>query len=311
MTLRHAIGRLANQGILERRQRVGTFVRAGRSFANIGVLFFHVRRISTSNLPSLTLHTIAKAADEKRRRVHAMLMTSPLPSATQVYEELRSLNVGAVALQGFLDEDRDFIVNLASHLPCVLFNKGLTGVSLPCATSDGFAAARLAADYLAERRRKRVVCGRFVTGHRLHQEFLMTMEAELLRRGMECDRHLWFHASGHEQTPTESQTWIDRVLAHPNRVDAMVLNNRESVMYALERMYALGERPGKERDIVALYGGTGAFSENAAYATVAYDDHAAVDAATDMLIKILNGQLDPASAPLVRIQPALIPPVAQ
>lgn len=310
MTLRHALGRLADQGILERRQRVGTFVREGKVFPNIGILFFHVRSISATNLPSLTLQMLAKSAEVKKRRVHAMLMTSPLPSATQVYEELRSLNVGAVALQGFLEEERSFISNLASHIPCVLFNKGLTGLNLPCATPDGFAAGRIVVDYAASRQRKLVACGRFVTGHRVHQEFLMTVEAELLRRGLNCNKNIWLEASGHDSTLVEATKWVDTLIAPGSKVDTLVLASKDLVTHAIERMKAIGETPGKERDIITFFGGTMAPTEHAEYATLAYNDLAAVEASTKILMDILDGHSSPEARTTVRIPPKLILPSA-
>jgi DNA-binding LacI/PurR family transcriptional regulator len=310
MTLRQAIGRLSDQGILDRRQRVGTFVRSGRIFANIGVLFFHVRRISSSHLPSLTLQEIDQAASEKRRRVHAMLMTPPLPSATQVYEELRALNVGAVALQGFLDEDREFIGTLALHLPCVLFNKGITGLNLPCATPDGFSAGRQVVDYLVGRGRRRVACGRFVMGHRLHQEFLMTVEAELLRRELECDTSLWLQGVGHVQSEAETQAWIDRVLDPALKVDAVILGNTDMAQYAVSCLRNQGREPGRECDLVTLHGGSSPLAGPIPYARIAYHDPAAVEAGTRLLMDILEGRLAPDATPLVRIATELLPPTA-
>jgi DNA-binding LacI/PurR family transcriptional regulator len=194
------------------------------------------------------------------------------------------------------------------HMPCVLFNKSITGLNLPCAMPDGYAVGRMIVEHLTARGRKRVACGRFVVGHRLHQEILMTMEAELLHRGVASEPCLWLQATAHEHADDEAREWVDRMLEQGTSVDALVVGTTETAQYAVDRMRARGELPGREREIVALYGGSDPLPGPLAYTRIFYHDPDAVEAAANILLRILEEQRSPDEFPLVRIAPELLLP---
>jgi len=312
MTLRHAIDRLVEQGLLERRHRVGTFVRRSPVYPNIAMLFFHVNRLGGNTLPGISLNILGEAAEKKQRRVRAMLMTSPLQSPTQVYKELRAMEVGAVGLQGFLDEDADFIRGLSGHIPCVLFNKRLNGLSLPSAMPDAFAMGRLMCDYFAQRGRRRVAMGRFLTSHQIHQELTYTVQSECARRGLHCDRRHWLEATKYDGAEDEQiKNWIDQILSAPQHVDALILSTTTAADYATERMAERGEQVGRERDVIPLHTllhGQNASTLRAPYPIMASSNIAAAEAATQMLMDIVEGKSKSDQVPEVRVPPELVMP---
>lgn len=84
-TVQQAADRLVDRGILERRARIGTFVRrgkAGRRPGNVALRIFHVQHIAPGSLPWNVIEVIRAHLDPSRRHVRAMLLFDPLPATT-------------------------------------------------------------------------------------------------------------------------------------------------------------------------------------------------------------------------------------
>lgn len=305
LTLGNAMRRLCERGVLDRRPRIGTFVRTSTLAPNIAVLVLNDDRIETG-LSRETLDRLQAEALPRGHQVRAMLLTRPYPPLPQLHEELRAMRVGAVGLLDFLNTDRDYIAGLSQVMPCVLFNKGLSGLNLSCATPDMFAGARMIADFLVRRGRKSVVAGVVNIHHQRHVELSIALEAECLSRGLTVDRSLWYEGTSFEVQ--QGADWLDRLRGLGRLPDALVVCGALRMDRLTDWLAAGGLRLGRELDVVALRLASAARRDPVAWPVLAYDDGEATLTATRMLCDIVEGAQRPGDAKAVRIAPELILP---
>lgn len=305
LTLGNAMRRLCERGILDRRPRVGTFVRTSSQAPNIAILVLNSDRLE-AGLSRDTHDLIEAEAATRGHQVRAMLMPRSYPPLPQLCEELRAMRVGAVGLLDFLNTDRDYIAALSKLVPCVLFNKGLAGVNLPCATPDMFAASRLIIDHFLRRGRKSVAAGVFHIHHQRHVELSVSLEAECLARGLRVDKALWHEGESFDLR--QGAEWIERLCASGRLPDALVTCGglrMENLIATLDK-YRL--ELGRDIEVVALRLASAARRNPVDWPVIAYDDTQATTVATSMLCDIAEGKLTPADMKLVRIAPELILP---
>lgn len=303
-TVQTALRRLCGQGILDRRHRVGTFVREANHAPNIGLLIFNETRIETGVSGGM-LGDMQNEATARGHSVRPLLLARPYPPLDQLREELQAMRVGAVGMINFLDMDRDFIAAISELLPCVLLNKGISGLTLPYTGLDTFAAARLIVDYFVGRGRKRIAAGVFNMRHQRFAELNVALESECMRQGIRVDKQLW--AEGVTYDRDQEQRWLDRVHTAGIRPDAFVLCGslqREVFPAWLTRT---GAQLGRELDAVVFRMAPSALQSPVTEPTLAVDDHAACLAAIRMLMDIVEGK-PIASDGIVRIEPQLLLP---
>lgn len=303
-TLQAALRRLCNQGLLERRPRVGTFVRDGRHAPNIAVLVFNESRIESS-LSGALLDDMQAEATARGHSIRPMLLARPYPSLPQLRDELHAMRVGAVGMISFLDTDRDFIAGLSELMPCVLFNKGVAGLSLPFTGLDTFAAARLIVDYVVRRGRKRIAAGVFHMRHQRFTELNVALEAECLRQGLTVDRRLW--AEGMSYHLEEGLQWLERLEEAECPPDALVACGNMPPEAIPEWAQRMGIQLGRDADYIPLRMAQSAREARSPWATLSVDDFAACLTGSRMLMDIIEGK--PLSGDgIVRIAPELILP---
>lgn len=320
MTLRQGVNRLVDQGVLERRGRVGTFVRKAGATGNIGLLMFHVRRMDSSTaLPACVLdilHTcimdaLREASGGRSSQVRAMLMFEPYPSAAQLCSELRAMGVGAVGLLGFLEDERDFIRQLSEMIPCVMFVKGLPGVAVPTTKIDMTLAANGMVDCFAARGRRRLAAGAFTVHHPMHAELTYAIEAAAARHGMAIDRRLWLEPSDRLNSLEEATNeWIDSLLDAPSRPDALVLSTMTASEYLRARLAERGERIGEDMDVIALHSGERPDTARMEYPIMFLNNTDSYRAGAELLLKAVDGKPGAGGAPVLSFPPELILPQA-
>lgn len=307
MTLRQAMTRLLDQGVLERRQRVGTYVRECSGAPNAAILFFYMRRIHSGTLPERALELIGRALGNGRQ-LRPILLVEPLPSPAQIVSELRTMRVGAVGLMNFLNRDRDFVRTLSQMIPCVLFNKGLSGVNLPASAPDSAAIARLAVNWLADRGRTRIGMGHFCSEHQAHQDLCFAVQNEIAARGLAVDRRFCHETDSFGPNENTSFEWLDAILDADPRPDGLIANTTAVADHVVRRLAAQGRRLGEDLDVVALHSGANAHEMGRSFPIIGYNDEGAVTAAAQMLMDIFDGRMTTGSAPLVRVPAELVLP---
>jgi DNA-binding LacI/PurR family transcriptional regulator len=305
LTLGHAMRRLCERGILDRRPRVGTFVRASSVAPNIAVLVFNDDRIETG-ISCEALERLNAEALPRGHQVRATLLTRPYPPLAQLREELRAMRVGALGLLDFLNTDRDYIAALSKLMPCVLFNKGLSGLNLSCATPDMFAGARMIADFLARRGRKSVAAGLFNVHHQRHVELSIALEAECRSRGIAVDRGTW--SEGYSFAPERGAEWLARLGSLRPGPDALVVVSGARTEELRTWFETRRARLGRELDVVALRPVGAARRDPVPWPVLAYDDGEAMLTATRMLCDVIEGAQSPSETKVARIAPELILP---
>ena len=308
-TVQQALRRLVEQGILERRARVGTFVRRSPGRANVALLLFHVPRITPRSISDIAIDALRTELRPSGAQVRVMLMYEPYPSPAQLIAELRAMNVGAVGFLGFYNRERPLIQAIAEVFPAVLMLKELPGIALPCAMPDPREAARLAVDYLAERGRRHIGVSCLNTENDLYMAFSHAVEAELLQRGMPVNKRFWVETSG---TPD-----VERIMARTAailtgapRPDALICA-RDVAERTQQFLHARGEQIGREIDLVAWYSGSKAEELNDPWPLLAWNHAGAAKQCARMVRDIVEGD-GVEGAPVVRSQPTLVlPPAAQ
>ena len=305
LTLGNAMRRLCERGILDRRPRIGTFVRASTLAPNIAVLVLNDDRIE-SGLSRERLDGLQAEALPRGHQVRAMLLTRPYPPLAQLHEELSAMRVGAVGVLDFLNTDRDYVAGLARIMPCVLFNKGLSGLNLSCATPDMFAGARMIADFFARRGRKCVAAGVVNIHHQRHVELSIALEAECRSRGLAVDRSLWREGASFD--PRLGAEWLDRLRGQGRLPDALVVCGGLHMERLNDWLAEGGLRLGRELDVVALRLASAARRDPVAWPILAYDDDEATLCATRMLCDMVEGAQPPAEVRVLRITPEMIVP---
>lgn len=305
LTLGNAMRRLVDRGVLDRRPRVGTFVRASTQAPNVALLVFNEDRIE-AGLQRDLLDQLQTEGGARGHHVRAMLMPRPYPPLSQLCEELRAMRVGAVGLLDFLNTDRGYVEALSRVAPCVLFNKGLAGLNLSCATPDMFVGARRIADYFTRRGRRSVAAGVFHIQHQRHIELAIALEAECLARGLTVDKRFWRERATFDRC--EGAAWLAEISAAADRPDAVVICGGVVADDVRSWFQAHREICGPEMDLVSLRLASAARRHAADWAVLAYDDNEATMAAGRMLFDIVEGKQSPDDAKVVRIAPELILP---
>ena len=307
LTVRQATARLVERGILERRERIGTFVRAEPSAGNVALLIFNVPHIEPGSLPARELETLRAAAAREGRHVRVMVLLHPLPAPERLVAELRHMDVGAVGLLDFLTEDRPFVETIARELPCVLFNKTLPGVSLPCAKADHFKAAELMVDYFVRRGRGRVGMAFPATNHPGHIEFASALEGELRRHDMAVNNAWWFFGKERTDIPALHR-WLSRTVAAELRPDALILANSRDAAHLQRELEARGERFGEEMDAIVTYSDVRPDDYGAPWPLMALNHGEASEMASRMLLDLVRGNGARRGAPVVCSTPELLLP---
>ena len=196
MTVRRAMDGLVEEGLLERRAGAGTFVRSGRRGRNLGLLSFRAGGIDAGTLAWSELQSLHDAARSGGREVRAMSLLRPFPPAGRIVEDLRRMDVGAVGVYGFRNRDRGVIARIASAMPCLLLNKELPGLALPCAKPDLLSAADQAVEHLLARGCRHIGAAVVDVEHSQQQELLQAVATALARRGLPINKRYWFEGVG-------------------------------------------------------------------------------------------------------------------
>ncbi len=315
LTLRQATSRLVERGILKRRARVGTFVRAEPSApgVDLALLVFNLPKGRPLEAAWSGFEELRGAAAREGRELHAMVMLNPLPSPTKLVDHLRQLGVGAVGMIGFLNSDQDFVEAIAEQLPCVLYNKELTGVPLPCVKPDYAEAAREMVDYLARRGRKRVGMTRIDPGHSGFNELAYALEVELHRRGMVVDPRLWF-VGRDVLNEAPVHRWLGEIVEKDYRPDAIIVNGGRSARYIEEALASRGERLGREMDVIGLFDWSPDPMPDEAreypWACMTWDLSEIARIASRMLLRIHRPGGEESEARVVLVKPKMILPKA-
>jgi len=307
LTLRQAMTRLVSSGVLERRERVGTFVRASAAAPHLGLLVLNVRPKDTAFLPAMDFDILCRAAAPEKREVRVQVLLPPFPSPTRLAREFRAMGVGAVGLLGFYNSDREFVQALSEQIPCVLFNKELPGVALPCAKPDHAEAARLMAEYFAARGRRRVGMAIPSTEHAGYNEIWSCLEGELRRRGMTVDRACWFCGSDPVDYGPIIE-WVTHLVSSTTRPDGLVVTQRHVAQHISTILAARGERLGQAMDIISTYSGAEAGRLGDPWPILALNYSAAAEAGAEMLLEIVRNSGRVSGAPVRCATPALVLP---
>ncbi len=308
MTARHAVSRLVEQGHLERRRGVGTFVRRQTPGRNLALLVLNVSRIEVGHLPARELEIIQQAAQGVGRSVQAMLLLRPLPAPDEVMANLNALDVGAVGVVGFVNSDREFIQGLSVRIPCVLFNKTIPGVALPYCAPDMGVAARQMAEYFASRGRRRIGLVTLSPEHSLQAELAVALESEMHRLGLPIDKRLWFHEPDYADDHTAMRRWIEGMLARPDRADALIVPLREAAQAAQNAIERQGGRLGVMADLVTLFSGVDARRQADPWPLMALNYADAAVPAARHLVGLLAEDADTQAAPVWKSSPQLVMP---
>ncbi len=312
LTVRQATARLVERGTLERRERIGTFVRVAPHAPDVALLVFFSRPQGRSLEGAWSgFEDLRGAVAREGRELRTMVMLKPLPSPVKLAGELRHLGVGAVGVIGFLNDDRDFVATIAEQFPCVLFNKALTGLPLPCVKPDYPEAAREMVDYLARRGRKRVSITRTHPGHAGLNELAFALEAELHRRGMAVDPRLWFVGDDIlDEAPVRQ--WVDQIVDKDYRPDAIIVDGDVSARHIEATLASRGERLGREMDVIGLFSWSPDAMPDAAraypWACMTWDLPEMARIASQMLLTIHRREGELSEASVVLVKPRMILP---
>ena len=308
MTARHAVTRLVDQGHLERRRGVGTFVRTRTHACDIALLIMNLSRVDAGTLPARELEMVRAMAEAEGTAMQVMVLLRPLPPPEKLLSDLRAMGVGAVGWIGFINSDRSFIETVATRLPGVLFNKGIPGVALPYSAPDMGSAARQMIEYFVSRGRKRVGLATLSAEHSLQSELMFAVESELQRRGLAIDKSLWYQEADYAEGHAPMNRWIESTLARPDRPDALVVPTRDVLIVAERNAARLGVRMGVELDGIALYSGTRANARSDRWPLMALNYTDVAPQAARHLLDLASGRASAGSAPVWKSAPELILP---
>ena len=308
MTLRQGILRLVDEGVLERRQRVGTFVSRTPRHRNIALLVFHVPRIEPGMLPDAALDALRGAALAQNRQVRALLMFDPYPPPAEFLAELRAMNVGAAGLLGFYNSDYAFISGLAHVLPCVLFNKSLPGLALPTAMPDVGMAARLMIDYFSGRNRRRIAVGTIITGNQMNAGLSFAIQSELRRHGLPVDKRFWREIPAPDLGREMEFAWVDRMVEMKDGPDALIVNGTDVADHAERRLAESGKEIGRDMDVIPWHGIPNAAELRRNFPILELGNFEAARAATGLLLQAMEADADREAAPVIMTEPRLVMP---
>jgi DNA-binding LacI/PurR family transcriptional regulator len=310
LTIRRAVSSLVKQGVLERRQTRGTFVRSRPRTGNLALFVFHVAHLEPGRLASSEIEIIRQAAERHSRSLRATILLPPLPPVEDLVHELRTMSVGAVGLIGFLGSDIDFIRRLSAQIPCVLINKSLPGLALPCAEPDATIAARLMVDYFHRRGRQRVGLLSSNANHSLHIALEAAVEGELSRRGMLIDRSLWRSAPDYGTSECINR-WVDETAASPTRPDALIVPGWNRPARLALRLAERGERLGREMDAIGLCNCAADAPSGEPWPMLVWNHEDAAQYASDMLLRIVENENGLQGAPVRKSTPRLLVPSSE
>lgn len=308
MTARHAVTRLVDQGHLERRRGVGTFVRACPQGRDIALLIMNLSRVDAGTLPAREMEMARAMAEAEGRAMQVMVLLKPLPSPEKTLADLRAMGVGAVGFIGFINSDREFIQGIAARLPCVLINKGIPGLSLPYSAPDMGSAARQMVEHFARRGRKRIAVATLSAEHSLQTELMFAVESELQRNGLLIDKSLWYQEASYTEGHEAMDRWVELVLSRPDPPDALIVPTRDVLLGAKRCVERRGGRLGVDVDVIALYSGTRERAQGDSLPLMVLNYIDVAPQAARHLLDLARGQASPSSAPVWKSHPELILP---
>lgn len=309
MTVQHAIGRLVRNGHLERKRGVGTFVCKSVDAPNIVMMVLSLTDVEPGPLARNELAILQRMASAEGREVRGIFLGTPLPSAQKIVEELHALRVGAVGIAGFLNTDLPFIRELSRHVPCVLFNKPLPGANLPYAAPDTSEIARLAVGHFIKRGRKRVGLISVTRDHSLFSELAFAVESELHRNGLTVDKGCW-HVDHEFHDYADLAQWVGHVMAGDSRPDAWLVPNPPAAEVVRDHCRRLDIEIGRDVELIELYKAADAKEKACAWPLLAWNYTDVAEAASGMILDILNGGASP-RVPVFRAKPELVLPKAE
>jgi len=252
MTVRQAISGLVEEGILERRPGVGTFVRRRPGGKNIALVIFHkTRPLESGTTTSTIIEAFRREATARGRQVKAMLVMDPQPAPAQVFVELKAMDVGAVALIGFRREDRTLVAALCETFPSVLLLDTLPGVAAPTVTVDMPTVARVTVDYLVGRGRRMIGVWGLQADRGVDIHLSACVEAELRRHNRSVDKSLWQEGIG-EPTPEATIKWTNEAVSSGRCPDGIIVTTRRLAVALHEALEERGKRLGVDVDIITL-----------------------------------------------------------
>lgn len=311
MTIRRAIERLIDQGVLERKRGQGTFIREQSiSRANAGFLALHSPIDTQYLMLSNIVEVLRERAKEYSRDIRVMIIADRKPSASEIVSQLRALNIGALGMDGFYTDDRDFVRAISQLIPCVLFNNDIPGLNLPCAQPNVARAAELAVDYLQKRGRSRIGFIRPFINYTIHNEFASMVAAELNRRHIAVDRANWYTGDS-DLNREKFAAWVRPLLDKPNRPDAFISCSITYASIIDKEMRDRNMKPGADIDIVGRISGENEFAgdfHRFKWPCIIWNHKDIARAASDMLLQLLEGKLDHSSAPVYMAEPSLFLP---
>jgi len=307
MTVRRAVGTLVARGILERRHGSGTYVRAASPGTDIGMLIFHMLRVDAGSLAEMEMAHLRDLAEQQGRRLRPMLMIEPLPPPEQVADELWRMGIAAVGLLGFLNSDLAFVRRISERFPCVLYNKRLVGLSMPCAKPDAAKAMRLAVDWLAGRGRTRLGLVLPNTDNSFHLEKLAAFEAELTLRGCVLDeRFVCENADAWDEQSLRS--WFAGRLEGERPLDGVIVPQREHALALSALLAERGSALGRAADVVVMRSDDYPGESADPWPRLVFQHRLIAREASRLLLDLAAGRLDPRSAPVIQLAPELMLP---
>jgi DNA-binding LacI/PurR family transcriptional regulator len=184
-------------------------------------------------------------------------MPAVLPDPDQAVAELETMQVGAVGVLGFLEEDRNFILRLGERLPVVLFHKPLEGSNLPYTMPDMRKAAQLASEFLARQGRRQIASSIGFRGHSARERLAADVRIEIEYHGIQWNDKYGFAPGNYETEPDETKEWIDRMLTDDPIPDAFLLYNNVAAEHLASELGKRRLTVGKDVDIVAFISSRG------------------------------------------------------
>lgn len=305
LTVRRAVAGLAGDGILERRPGVGTFVRARTQGANVALVFFVVRHMEPGSLAWMEVESVRAAAQARGRILRVVPLVKPAPPPSQVIEELRLMDVGAVGLVGFLESHRPYVGRLAHEIPCVLFNKGLPGLPLPCAKSDVAMGARLMIEHFSRRGRRAIGVAVSDADHPQQRELLLSVEAELSRRGLPINKRHWFEGRIPE-TMAELVHWLQRLVDSDDRPDALIIEHAPAARRLEALLRERGECPPDDLDVIAVCDLVADEQFDFPWPVLLQDYPAVVKNAQELLLDLVEDGGNTGTVPVLLTPPRLV-----